>query len=154
MSVRSNELSSIDRLRSMVKAKAASPTRTSPPGHRSGADSGNVLPPSPRPAPKGEFVLGQKPVPTGPTAHEIMTKPDHQATLKDVIAEHQKANPGRALKAPALVSIWNAKNPKAPLNDARARSVIARVHKARDSYVDKQVKAFMRSGAAATLKKT
>jgi hypothetical protein len=129
-SVRSNSLSAMDRLKSMVTARAVGQDRMS---SRPTPEIGV--------APKGEFVLGQKPRPTGPTAHEIMTHPAHQAVLKEVIKEHEATNPGRALKAPHLVSLWNAKNPSKPLNEARARTVVAKVNKAKESYVQKQIKA-------------
>lgn len=134
--IRSTELSAMDKLASMLKSR----TLRTP---------GQVTHPAPKTPvlPKGEFVPGQKPVPTGPTAHEIMTHPAHQDALKAVLAEHEKVNPGRSLKAPTLMNLWNAKNPGKPLNEARARTVVAKVNKARDSYVQKQVQAYMRNGA-------
>lgn len=136
-SVRSNALSAIDRLTSMVKGKSRMGGQEAPGGKP-------ILPP------RGTFVAGVKPTPTGPTAHEVMTLPEHQATLKNVIADHEQQNPGRALKAPALMSLWNARhkdNPKAHLNEARARSVVAKVKSAQQSYVQKQVQQYMRQGA-------
>lgn len=136
-SVRSNSLSAIDKLTSMVKAKTA-------------ARQDTAARPAPGSPPKGTFTPGQKPVPTGPTAHEIMTTPKHQAALKDVIAQHEQANPGRSLKAPALMSLWNAKHkddPSSHLNEARARSVVSKVKQAQQNYVQKQVSQYLRQGA-------
>lgn len=135
---RSTALSAMDKLAAMVKSK------TPVLGGRTAPGSARMTQP-----PKGEFVPGQRPHPTGPTAHEIMTHPAHQAVLQDVIATHEKLNPGRSLKAPALMNLWNAKNPGKPLNEARARTVVAKVNKARDSYVQKQVASYMRKGAKA-----
>jgi hypothetical protein len=106
----------------------------------------------PKPVPKGEFVAGQRPTPTGPTAHEIMSDPTHKDSLKSVIAEWEQDNPGRVLKATHLVSIWNAKNPGKPLNEARARTVVAKLNKIRDQHAEAQVRAFMRAGAGKAMR--
>lgn len=135
MSVRSNDLSAMDRLTAMVKSRTP----------KTVAQDARIPPRTPS-APKGEFILGEKPRPTGPTAHEVMTHPAHQAVLKDVLADFESQNPGRVLKGPHLMNLWNAKNPGKPLNEARARTVVAKVNKARDSYVQKQVQSLMRGG--------
>jgi hypothetical protein len=59
-----------------------------------------------------------------------MTKPDHQERLKGALQDFDKSNPGRALKGTHLMSIWNSKHPEHPLNEARARTVVAKVKQA------------------------
>lgn len=97
--------------------------------------------------PKGEFVAGKRPEPTGPRAHELWTNPETRARLADVVRQWEEANPGRKLKATHIASAWNAAHPQSPLNEARARTLKARIEKARQDYLVSQVAGYLSSGA-------
>lgn len=96
---------------------------------------------------KGEFVPGKRPEPTGPRAHELWSNPETRAKLADVVKKWENANPGRKLKATHLVSAWNAEHPQSPLNEARARTLKARIERARQDYLVSQVAGYLSSGA-------
>ena len=106
-----------------------------------------ALPPEPVAAPKGEFALGKRPVPTGPRAHELWGNPETRAKLADVVGKWEQANPGRKLKATHLVQAWNAENPDVPLNEARARTLKAKIDKAQSDYLMSQVTGYLSNGA-------
>lgn len=96
-------------------------------------------------APKSTFVAGKKPEPTGPTAREIFSDPGHKQTLHQVISQLEAQ--GGALKAPRLVATWNTLRPDAPLNEARARTIISKVNRVRDEFLVKQVGSYFGQGA-------
>lgn len=102
-------------------------------------------PQAPTRAPASKFVPGKRPEPTGPTARDIFTDTGHQQTLQQVISQLELE--GGAIKAPRLVSAWNTLKPDAPLNEARARTVIAKVKRARDDYLAKQTAQYLGRGA-------
>ena len=106
-----------------------------------------ALPPEPVAAPKGEFALGKRPVPTGPRAHELWGDPKTRAKLADVVGKWEQANPGRKLKATHLVQAWNAENPDTPLNEARARTLKSKIDKAQSDYLMSQVTGYLSNGA-------
>lgn len=97
--------------------------------------------------PRGEFVPGKRPEPTGPRAHELWNNPESRARLAEVVAKWEKANPGRKLKATHLVSAWNADHPETPLNEARARTVMSKVKAAQQEYLVSQVAGYLSNGA-------
>ena len=101
--------------------------------------------------PKGEFVPGVRPTPTGPTARELWSEPESRLKLQAVIAEWEKANPGRNLKATHLAAAWNAKHPDKPLNEARARTLKGRIEAAREQFLMDQVTGYIGRGAKKVL---
>lgn len=106
-----------------------------------------AAPSAPAPTPRGEFVPGKRPVPTGPRAHELWGNPETRAKLADIVGKWEQANPGRKLKATHLVQAWNAENPDTPLNEARARTLKAKIDKAQSDYVLSQVTGYLSGGA-------
>ena len=97
--------------------------------------------------PKGEFVPGKRPEPTGPTALSIWNDPEQRKALTDVVTQWEKVNPGKSFKATHLAQAWNSSNPAAPLNEARARTLKAKIDKARDEYLMQQVAGYFGRGA-------
>ena len=97
--------------------------------------------------PKGEFVAGRRPEPTGPTARQIWNDPAQRQALTDVVTQWETANPGRSFKATHLAQAWNSSNPAAPLNDARARTLKSIIDKEKDKYLMQQVGMYLGRGA-------
>ena len=116
---------------------------------KTAASMGKIAEPPAKP--KGEFVPGVRPTPTGPTARELWSEPESRLKLQAVIAEWEKANPGRNLKATHLAAAWNAAHPDKPLNEARARTLKARIEAAREQFLMDQVTGFMGRGAKKVL---
>ena len=104
---------------------------------------------TPRPSepPKGEFVPGVRPTPTGPTAREIWNDPDQRKALSQIVSQWEASNPGRTFKATHLASAWNDANPGVHLNDARARTLKAKIDKARNEVMMQQMAGYFGRGA-------
>lgn len=96
---------------------------------------------------KGQFVPGVRPTPTGPTAHEIWSDPEQRKALSDIVTQWEAANPGRSFKATHLAAAWNDANPGAHLNNARARTLKAKIDRARNEVMMQQMAGYFGRGA-------
>jgi hypothetical protein len=109
-----------------------------------------IEPPKPRmedPAPGNTGFLPGKPgVPrSGMTVHQIMKDPDVLTTVQNVVAEFEKANPGRMLKGTHLQAGLTAKG--LDVSSAQAAKIAKRIKDEHDKMVQQQVAAY--SGRAA-----
>ena len=106
-----------------------------------------AMTPPPAAPPKGEFIPGRRPTPTGPTALEIWNDPEQRKALSQVVAQWETANPGRSFRATHLASAWNEAHPGVHLNDARARTLKAKIDKARNEVMMQQMAGYFGRGA-------